>query len=385
MRIPRALRWQREPAAARRGARRLLTRCVVLLLGAALACGIRTPAQGVTFPSTADEVRFGAQTAKQIDSHYLIVTDPVLNDRINRVGAVMAGVVERQDLKYHFEIVSTPVVSSFGVPGGWVYVTAGMIQFVRTDDELAAVLAHELAHINHHDYYIEQDRMSHLTGGYLLALALSVLSQSPAPLAGVQMIAQGALTSYQRDLEEDADLAAVSYLAKTSYSPVAMLTVLEHVMQIERLSGQTGPQIRAEYVRLNLEQLHIPIIRRVPEGYLRITLDPAAPAGAQPVTIRVDGRPVLTLGAAVDGKTPAQRAEAIVAKLNAFFDRDPAPYDVRTTTLLGRASVVAETGELYAVAPEDAAYAHMDASALAQDVRSQLAQAIDAAPYNRRF
>jgi len=373
--------WGRTTA----GARWLLRASVALLLGAALAGGLQVSAGALTFPSTPDEVKFGAQAAKQIDSHYLIVTDPDQVDRINRVGAAVARAVDRQDLTYHFEIVSTPVVSSFAVPGGWVYVTEGMMQFVRTDDELAAALAHELAHIDHHDYYVEQDRMSHLTRGMLVALALSVLSQSPAPLMGQQMIAQGVMSSYQRDLEEEADLAAVSYLEKTSYSPVAMLTLLEHVVQIERVSGQTGPEVRSEYVKLNLEQLHIPIIRRLPEGYLRISLDPAAPSGSQPVTIRVDGKPVLTLGATVDGKTPAQRAEAITARLNTFFDHDPAPYDVRVSTLLGHPSVVADQGALYDVAPEDAVYAHLDAGTLAQDVRSQLAQAIDAAPYNRKY
>jgi len=373
--------WGRATA----GARWLVRALVALLLGAALAGGLRVPARALTFPSTADEVTYGAQAAKQIDRHYLIVTDPAQVDRINRVGAAVASAVERRDLTYHFEIVSAPVVSSFAVPGGWVYVTEGMMQFVRTDDELAAALAHELAHIDHHHYYVEQDRMAHLTSGMLVALALSVLSQSPAPLMGERMIAQGAMASYQRDLEEDADLTAVSYLAKTAYSPVAMLTLLEHVAQIERLSGETGPEVRVAYVKLNLEQLHIPIIRRLPEGYLRISLDPAAPSGDQPVTIRVDGRPVLTLGASVDGQTPAQRAQAITARLNTFFDRDPAPYDVRVSTLLGRPSVVADQGALYDVVPEDAAYAHLDPGTLAQDVRSQLAQAIDAAPYNRKY
>jgi len=103
------------------------------------------------------------------------------------------------------------------------------------------------------------------------------------------------------------------------------------------------------------------------------------------VTIRVDGRPILTLGAVVGGQLPIQRAQAIADQMNAFFNSDPAPYDVRVSNLLGTTSVIGAQTILYRVAPEDASYAHQGAEAIAGAVRTQLAQAIDNAPYNRRF
>jgi len=99
----------------------------------------------------------------------------------------------------------------------------------------------------------------------------------------------------------------------------------------------------------------------------------------------VDGRPVLTLGAVVGGQMPLQRAQTVEDQLNGFFNTDPAPYDVRVSTLLGQSSVIGAQTVLYRVAPEDASYAHVDADALAMTVRTQLAQAIDNAPYNRKF
>jgi beta-barrel assembly-enhancing protease len=352
--------------------------CVAALLGV-----LRVPAESLTFPGTATEVRDGVRIAHQIETHYRIITTGSQEvARVNRIGSALGNVTERQDLNYRFRIVAGNDVASLSVPGGWVYVTEGMLRFVRTDDELAAVLGHELAHIDHHHYYIEQDEMKRL--GIAVFLGATVLPRTRGPLS-----------SYPQDLEQDADLTAVEYLTKTGYSPVAMLTVLEHIVEVARRTGQLaggttdqGPspfQERIAALQTDFAQRHIAIIRRIPEGYLKITFDPAAPVDGQPVTIRVDGAAVLTLGAAVDGQPPLQRAQAIAEQLNAFFNSDPAPYDVHVSTLLGETRLIGGQSELYEVTPADAAYAGAEPSALAEHIRFVLSKAIANAPYNHQF
>ncbi|HLJ60840.1 MAG TPA: M48 family metalloprotease [bacterium] len=396
MRLTKPVTRDHGTAAGIHGAHRVRRVCAGAFVIGALVGAFLTPGETLTFPSTADEVKLGTQIDKQIESQYRVVSDPAQVSRLNRIGDVMDKVVERQDLTYHFLIVSSPIVNSFAIPGGWVYVTEGMMRFVRSDDELAAVLGHELTHINHRHYYIQQDRLNHMTPAMIIGLAVAVLAQSPGPLMAEQAVVQGTMSTYQRDLEQDADLTSVASLTKTPYSPVAMLTVMEHLAQAARLSGQPPaagtisadhpePAERAAYIKADLERRHIPIIRRIPEGYLRIALDPAAATGDQPVTIRVEGQPVLTLGATVGGQTPSQRAQAVVARLNQFFNEDPAPYDVHVATLAGRTTVLGREIGLYDVTPEDAAYDHLDPSALAQSVRSSLAQVIGGAPYNRGY
>ena len=367
---------RKAPADARRRLGALM-----VAFGIAVILGIvLVPGESLTFPSTADEVKQGGRIAHQIETHYQIVTDPAEAARVNRVGSVLADVVARRDLAYHFQIVSANDVASVAVPGGWVYVTEGMLAFVRTDDELAAVLGHELAHIDHHHYYVAQDEMRHHAGS----------------LFGATAVPRGPLSGYPQDLEQDADLTTVEYLTKTSYSPVAMLTVLQHLVQVARLSGQlagggaTGRdrspiEERIESLQAELTQRHIPIIMRIPAGYLKITLDPPATPGDEPVTILVDGGPVLTLGAPVGGQRPLQRAQAVAEQLNAFLNKDPISYDVHVTTLLGRTSVIGGQTVLYTVAPEDAAYAHVEPRVLGESMRSGLARAIAKAPYNQRF
>jgi Zn-dependent protease with chaperone function len=362
----------------------------------ALAALLLSQASGAArFPPTSDEVKLGAQAAKDLESRYRLVTDPAMVDRITRIGETLSRVVERQDLTYHFRILDVPVVNALSLPGGWVYVTRGMMRFVRTDHELAAVIAHELTHINHRHYYIQEERASHMTPALILAAAISVLAHSAAPILGVQLAAQGAMSDYQRDLEREADLTGITYLTKTPYSPVAMLTLMEHLAQLERLSGQPDdlgiyqdhPKAseRVAYIRDDLVHMKIPIVRRTAEGYLKISLDPASPAGDQPVTIRVDNEPVLTIGAGGNGQTPADRATGIVARLNTFFNRDPAPFDPRVAAIQDRWSVVGGETVLFDVSPQDAAFARMTPEALAQDFKIRLSRVIAAAPYNRKF
>jgi beta-barrel assembly-enhancing protease len=352
------------------------------------------PASAATnFPSTATEIKFGAQVAQSIESHYRLITDPAQLGRLQRVGDALSRVVERQDLAYHFKIVSVPGINALSIPGGWVYVTEGMMRFVRSDDELAAVLAHELTHINHRHYYIQSERESKMGPGLLLAVALSVLARSPAPLLGAQISFQAVMNDYQRDLEREADLNGIAYLTKTVYAPVAMLTMMEHLAQESRFNGQdpTGledhplPDERVAYIYADLVSRHIPIIRRPVEGYLKIALDPAQSAPGTPVTIRVDGQPIVVLGATVAGQGPADRAAALADRLNSFFDRDPQPFDVRAVAVDGAWGVVGGELPLFQVTPQDAAFAQTSQEALAADIHAKLARVISAAPYVRKF
>jgi beta-barrel assembly-enhancing protease len=346
------------------------------------------------FPSTANEIKFGAQIAQSIESHYRLITDPTQLGRLNRIADPLVRVVERQDLIYRFKIVAVPGINALSIPGGWVYVTEGMMRFVRSDDELAAVLAHELTHVNHRHYYIQAARESKMGPALLLAVALSVLARSPAPLLGAQISMQAVMNDYQRDLEHEADLNGITYLSKASYDPVAMLSLMEHLAQETRFTGQPDPsgledhplpQERVAYIHDDLVSRHIAIIRRPVEGYLRIALDPAQPAPGAPVTVRVDGQPIVVLGATVNGQGPADRAAALAARLNTFFNRDPQPFDVRAVAVGGGWGVVGGEMPLFEVTSQDAAFAQMTPEALAGDIHAKLSRVISTAPYVRKF
>jgi hypothetical protein len=367
---------------------------VAAVIVALVLCGGLWPPV-VQGDQTSDEIKLGTQTAKDIESRYRVVTDPAMVERLSTVVNVLVPVVDRQDLTYHVKILDIPGVNAVGIPGGWVYVTKGMMKFVRTDHELAAVLAHEFTHVAHRHYYIQQERQSRMLPALIIAAALSALARSAVPLYGVSFATQGALANYARDLEKEADLTGIAYLSKTGYSPVAMLTLMEHLAQADKLIGQPDygdlyadhpkPDERVSYIAKDLAARGVPIMRRVAEGYLRLAVEPSAAVGDQPVTILVDGRPVFQLGATAGGQAPAQRAPSLLDRLNAFFNTDPAPYDVRAVNLLDQWSVIGGQTRLLDVTPQDAAYAKTSQKALAEQLRTALADAIARGALNRKF
>jgi Zn-dependent protease with chaperone function len=373
---------------------RLAARLVLTALACLGLCGLLWP-PGAAADQTSDEVKLGAQIAREIESHYRVVTDPAMVERLNRVSAALVSVVDRQDISYHFRIIDVPGVNALSVPGGWVFITRGMMKFVRSDDELAAVVAHELTHVAHRHYYIQQKRQNAMIPEMIIAAALSVLARSVGPMLAGQMMTQGAMANYQRDLEKEADLTGVSYLVKSTYSPVAMLTLLEHLSQVDKLTGQVDlgdyyldhprPEERAAYVQQDLIARGIPISRRTAEGYLRIEVDPAGPASADPAVVVVDGLPVIRIGASAQGQTPAERARALAARLDKFFNTDPEPFDVRVVNVLDRWAVVGGQTPLFEVTPQDATFAGGSSQAVAEEFRVRLSQVLSAAPYYRKF
>ena len=360
-----------------------------------LALGVLLAPRPAGADQLSDEIKLGEQAAKSIESHYRVVTDPAMVERLNRVAGALIPVLDRQDITYHVKILDIPGVNALGVPGGWVYVTRGMMKFVRSDDELAAVLGHEFTHVAHRHYYVQQERQKKMIPTLIIAAALSALAHSAAPLYGVSFVTQGALANYSRDLEKEADLTGVAYLTKTHYSPVAMLTLMEHFAQADKLTGQPDynelyadhprPDERAAYIAKDLAGRRIPIVRRIPEGYLRLAIDPPDAGPDQPVAILVDGHPVLQLGAAVGGQAPAQRAAALVDRLNTFFNTDPGPYDVRAVNLPDQWSVVGGQTHLFDVTAADAAYAKTSPKALAEQFRKALSDAIARGTMDRKF
>ncbi len=97
--------------------------------------------------SDEDEIAIGEETARNIERDVGIFNDRRALDRVDRIGQLVAKRSDRPELRYRFQLLDDADVNALAVPGGFIYVTRGMLDFVRTDDELAMVLGHEVAHV----------------------------------------------------------------------------------------------------------------------------------------------------------------------------------------------------------------------------------------------
>jgi len=133
-------------------ARRLLLGALLLALVGVASGAVRAdepePSRALynTF-SDKEEMAMGREAAKDVEKKYTIIADPALDSYLQEVGRRVASVSRRPNLDYRFRFVDSAAVNAFSLPGGYVYVDRGLMEFIETESELAAVIAHEVAHV----------------------------------------------------------------------------------------------------------------------------------------------------------------------------------------------------------------------------------------------
>lgn len=213
----------------------ILAGCVLLLLLQACAVNPVTGRRQLMLYSEQDEIAMGKQTHEQIQQQYGFYNDPQLNAYVIRIGETMTGQSHRPHLEYHFAILDSPVVNAFAAPGGYIYVTRGIMAMMNSEAELAVVLGHELGHVT------ARHSMSRLSNAVLASAGLavgSVLSETFAGLAGlagtgVQLL----FLQYSRDDEREADSLGVEYARNGKYNPAKMIDFFATLEKMGDLSG----------------------------------------------------------------------------------------------------------------------------------------------------
>jgi len=213
----------------------ILTGCVLLLLAQACAVNPVTGRRQLMLYSEQDEIAMGKQTHEQILRQYGIYDDPAINAYVTRVGSTMTAHTHRPHLEYHFAVLDSPVVNAFAGPGGYIYVTRGIMAMMNSEAELAVVLGHELGHVNARH---SMSRLSSATMTQLGLLAGSAISKTFADLtdlAGVGM--QLLFLQFSRDDEREADELGVAYAREGRYNPAKMIDFFGTLEKMGDLSG----------------------------------------------------------------------------------------------------------------------------------------------------
>jgi beta-barrel assembly-enhancing protease len=201
--------------------------------------------------SADDEARSGETIAATVFGAAPSWRNPAAQSYVNLVGRNLARQVERKDVQWRFAILDTPSINAMAFPGGIVVVTRGLYALLTTEDELAAVLAHEIAHVNRrHQWKVIQKQK-------LVALASDAVARSdPARAAklvadlGAQLIARG----LDKSAEYEADRDGVVIAARAGYDSSALITVMERLKALKPGAADTAllfsthpsPQARIE-------------------------------------------------------------------------------------------------------------------------------------------
>ncbi len=222
------------------------TRHALLAASATLAAALSgcasnpvTGGQDVVMMSEAKEIELGRQTHPKILQQYGRYDDEVLQDYVNKVGQRIAAVSHRPHLEYTFTILDSEEVNAFALPGGYVYVTRGIMAYLNSEAELVAVLGHEVGHVTARHGVRQQTGAT--TAG-IGATLIGILTGS-GDLANLANMAGTALVrGYGRDMELEADSIGAQYLDRLKYDPEAMINVVRLLKNQEMLEVQLARQ-----------------------------------------------------------------------------------------------------------------------------------------------
>lgn len=188
------------------------------------------PATGqreLSLMSEADEIKIGAENDAAVKKEYGVYNSPQLQAYVNEVGQKLAKHSQRANLTWHFTVVDSPEINAFALPGGYVYITRGLMAYLDSEEELAGVLGHEIGHVTARH---GAKRQTQGTIAQVLSIGAEILGQVVGGVQGVGQAVSGIagqmILSYGREQELQSDQLGAQYLATNNYDPKAMIKVI---------------------------------------------------------------------------------------------------------------------------------------------------------------
>lgn len=180
-----------------------------------------------------DEMNMGREMAAKLLGHFGAWDgDPQRLEYINLVGQTLAKKCGRPELRFYFGILKTAEVNAYATPGGYIFVTEGLLREIQSESELAVVLGHEIAHVNerhmYHEIVPKKEVSAEQTVARIISRGHSDLGKSITQIVnkGLKILLEDGLG---KEKEAEADAAGLIYAASVGYNPQNMLTLLKRL------------------------------------------------------------------------------------------------------------------------------------------------------------
>lgn len=236
--------------------------CSTLALGAA-GCAVNpaTGRSGLMLVSPGDERKIGAEEHPKVIKEFGgVYNDPKLSGYVTAVGNRLARTSEQPGLGYTFTLLDNPIVNAFALPGGYVYITRGLMALAGSEAELAGVLGHELGHV------VARHGAQRQSKAILAQIGAGLLGAVTGSEAVGNLAAAGAgvyLRGFSREQELEADRLGVRYLSRAGYDPGAMSSFLEKMRANSRLNARIAGQSPDEVDKFDIMSTHPRSAKRV--------------------------------------------------------------------------------------------------------------------------
>jgi predicted Zn-dependent protease len=191
-----------------------------LIGGSGCAVNPATGKKQISIVSRSQEIQMGREGDREILNHFGAYGDTSLAEYVERVGQRLAAVSELPNLEWHFRVLNSPVVNAFALPGGYIYVSRGILALLNSEAQLAGVIGHEIGHVTarHTAQRITQSQLAQIGLGLGMILIPDFGRYTPMASTSLGLL----FLKYGRDDETQADELGIRYSVKAGYDPRAV-------------------------------------------------------------------------------------------------------------------------------------------------------------------
>jgi len=205
-----------------------------------------TGGQDFVLISEPQELRIGRQADAQVKQRYALYDAHGMQAYVDGIGQRLAKASHRPGIAYRFVVIDSANVNAFALPGGYVYISRGILPYLNSEAELAGVIGHEIGHVTARH---SVQRLSAAQGAQIVISVAQIFVPAIRTQAGglaVDVLGSALLSGYGRDQELQADQLGATYLARTGYDPAAMRRALEVLRNQEIFDAEIAQQENRE-------------------------------------------------------------------------------------------------------------------------------------------
>ena len=327
------------------------------------------------------EQKLGKKLSEDIEKKHEVIEDLNQNSLITEIGNKLARASDLHGMSYHFKILKMDGPNAFSIPGGYIYVTYDLFDYIQSDDELAGILAHEIAHVIH-NHALKQTRDN--TKYTLLTILAVLLTREPDVGVLGKLTTITLLNQYSREYEEEADLTALDLLIKTEYNPVGFLTFLERLYVSEMFKPsielgifQTHPNTkdRVDYVKEKLEERRINIDRRATTDYLKVNAKYILEKSIWTSIIYIDNITIFDLSFPENRELHFKIIEA-TQNLDKSLSIDLAPYEINITSYGTTSTLMIRNDKIISLDDSETAFINKSSREVLTETQGKIKQAL---------
>ncbi len=364
-----------------------MNRWLSLIVSLSLLACIAVPQSSIPQEVTEQEKKLGEEAVKEFEQKVKIVNDHPMLPQIRQIIARLVPVTERSKMSYTVKVVEDKEPNAFTFPGGFMYVTTGLLELAESEHELAAVLAHEIAH-NTRLHPIRMIRKeSRLSIPILLAMLAAVFIRGETSMQAAQIVSQVVqvlMLGYSRDMEREADEAAFVYLQRAGFNPVGLLTFFEKLSRLEKQSlppqflpgyWTTHPAIdeRINSIKRWLTAEGMPINRRPVTKALQVEVKEVEENGRKLAALLLSGEELCRF-VPLEKHSALERAQEAAKNLDTALEMGAQAFDFQTKATSDSVIVLVAFRPLWTLTPSDIAVNQSSPEQLAARIKQTISR-----------